>query len=163
GLSHVLEMSDQSSLILLVGLAVGVDYSLFYLRREREERAKGADPATALQTAAATSGNAVLISGLTVIIAISGMLMTGNLDVTAPAVQHGIAQLRTKAAHDPQVVGGISQEINHDHTVTRLDVGLPGEPSSSRAQDALKHLREDLLPSTIRQVDGVSANVTGGA
>jgi RND superfamily putative drug exporter len=84
-------------------------------------------------------------------------------DVTAPAVQHGIDQLRAKAAHDPQIVGGIGQEINHDHTVTRLTVALPGEPSSSESQDALKHLREDLLPSTIRQVDGVSANVTGNA
>src|SRR4051794_28924429 len=86
GLSHVLEMSDQSSLILLVGLAVGVDYSLFYLRREREERAAGADPETALQTAAATSGNAVLISGMTVIIAMAGMFMTGNLEFTSMAV-----------------------------------------------------------------------------
>jgi RND superfamily putative drug exporter len=292
GLSHVLEMSDQGSLILLVGLAVGVDYSLFYLRREREERAAGADKATALQTAAATSGSAVLISGITVMIAMAGMFMTGNLeftsmavgtiivvamavigsltvlpamlaalgdkvergripflgrrrkaaresrvwgavidrvmrrpklsillaggllvamslpalgmhtkqsgidalpkdipvvqtykdvqkafpseadpqtvvvkaaDVTAPAVQKGIADLRAKAAHDPQVVGGITQEINHDHTVTRLGVALPGEASSSQSQDALKHLREDLLPSTIRQVDGVSADVTGAA
>src|SRR3954447_11604879 len=292
GLSHVLEMSDQSSLILLVGLAVGVDYSLFYLRREREERAKGADKATALQTAAETSGKAVLVSGMTVIIAMAGMFMTGNMtfnsmavgtivvvalavigsltvlpamlaglgdkvergripflgrrrkpagdsriwgavidrvmrrpktaillaggllvamsipalsmhtkqsgidalpkdipvvqtykdvqkafpseadtqtvvvkaaDVTAPAVQKGIADLRAKAAHDPQIVGGISQEINHDHTVTRLDVALHGDPSSTEAQAGLKHLREDLLPSTIRQVDGVTANVTGDA
>jgi RND superfamily putative drug exporter len=292
GLSHVLELSDQGSLILLVGLAVGVDYSLFYLRREREERAAGADSATALQTAAATSGNAVLISGVTVMIAMAGMFMTGNLDftsmavgtivvvamavvgsltvlpamlsalgdrvergripflgrrrkparesrvwgavidrvmrrpklsillaggllvalslpalgmhtkqsgidalpkdipvvqtykdvqkafpseadpqtvvvsakdVTAPAVQQGIRDLRARAANDPQVVGGISQEINHDHTVTRLDVALPGEASSSQSQDALQHLRDDLLPATIDQVSGVTADVTGAA
>jgi uncharacterized membrane protein YdfJ with MMPL/SSD domain len=83
-------------------------------------------------------------------------------DVTAPAVQQGIRDLQARAAHDPQVVGGISQEINHDHSVTRLDVALPGEASSQQSQSALKHLREDLLP-TLRQVDGVTANVTGAA
>ncbi|WP_433346308.1 MMPL family transporter [Micromonospora sp. CA-111912] len=63
-------------LMLLMGLAVGVDYCLFYLRREREERARGADPERALAIAAATSGRAVLISALTVIIATSGMFLT---------------------------------------------------------------------------------------
>ena len=50
-------------MILLIGLAVGVDYSLFYLRRVREERAQGRSPEAALQIAAATSGRAVLVSG----------------------------------------------------------------------------------------------------
>jgi uncharacterized membrane protein YdfJ with MMPL/SSD domain len=67
-----------SSVILLVGLAVGVDYSLFYLRREREERAAGRDPRTALEVAASTSGRAVLISGLTVMVAMAGMFFTGD-------------------------------------------------------------------------------------
>src|SRR3954452_11718416 len=292
GLSHVIEMDDESSLILLVGLAVGVDYSLFYLRREREERAKGADKATALQTAAATSGKAVLVSGMTVIIAMAGMFITGNMtftsmavgtivvvalavigsltvlpamlaalgdkvekgripflgrrrkpakesriwgaiidrvmrrpklaivlagglllamsipalsmhtkqsgvdalpkslevvqtykavqkafpseanqatvvveasDVTAPAVQQGIRDLQARAANDPQVVGAITQEINPRHDVTRLAVGLPGDGSSDGSQKALAHLRDDLLPATVRSVEGVQANVTGGA
>jgi uncharacterized membrane protein YdfJ with MMPL/SSD domain len=64
--------------ITLVGLAVGVDYSLFYLRREREERAAGRTKTDALDIAAATSGRAVLISGLTVMIAMAGMFLTGN-------------------------------------------------------------------------------------
>ena len=77
--SHVLPLgSDLSSVILLVGLAVGVDYSMFYLRREREERAKGQSAEDALQTAAATSGRAVLISGFTVIIAMAGMYFAGD-------------------------------------------------------------------------------------
>jgi RND superfamily putative drug exporter len=66
-----------SSVILLVGLAVGVDYSLFYLRREREERGAGRTEAAALQAAAATSGRAVLISGGTVMIAMAGMYIAG--------------------------------------------------------------------------------------
>jgi RND superfamily putative drug exporter len=68
-----------TSVMLLVGLAVGVDYCLFYLRRAREERAQGRDPATALRIAAATSGRSVLVSGLTVVVAMSGMFLSGML------------------------------------------------------------------------------------
>ena len=65
-------------MILLIGLAVGVDYSLFYLKREREERAAGAASRAALEAAAATSGRSVLISGLTVMIAMAGMFFAGD-------------------------------------------------------------------------------------
>ncbi|MET7651005.1 MULTISPECIES: MMPL family transporter [unclassified Streptomyces] len=76
--SHFQPMDDTaSSVMLLVGLAVGVDYCLFYLRREREERAAGRDPETALRIAAATSGRAVIVSGVTVCVAMGGMLFTG--------------------------------------------------------------------------------------
>jgi uncharacterized membrane protein YdfJ with MMPL/SSD domain len=67
-----------SSVVVLVGLAVGVDYSLFYIRREREERKAGRDPEAALAAAAATSGRAVLVSGFTVIAAMAGMYFTGD-------------------------------------------------------------------------------------
>lgn len=77
--SQILPVDDAiSSVILLIGMAVGVDYSLFYLRREREERAKGRTTEEAIDIAAATSGKAILISGLTVIIAMSGMFLTGD-------------------------------------------------------------------------------------
>jgi uncharacterized membrane protein YdfJ with MMPL/SSD domain len=69
---------DVSVIVLLIGLAVGVDYSMFYLKREREERAAGKSECAALEAAAATSGRAVLISGLTVMIAMAGMLFTGD-------------------------------------------------------------------------------------
>jgi uncharacterized membrane protein YdfJ with MMPL/SSD domain len=67
-----------SAVILLIGLAVGVDYSLFYLKREREERAAGKSSRAAIEAAAATSGRSVLISGLTVIVAMAGMLFSGD-------------------------------------------------------------------------------------
>jgi len=77
--SHITPMSDAAnSVILLIGLAVGVDYSLFYLRREREERAAGRSERAALEAAAATSGRAVIVSGITVMIAMAGMYLTGN-------------------------------------------------------------------------------------
>ena len=77
--SHLVPMdSNVSAVILLVGLAVGVDYSLFYLKREREERAAGKGARAAIEAAAATSGRSVLISGITVIIAMAGMLFSGD-------------------------------------------------------------------------------------
>jgi uncharacterized membrane protein YdfJ with MMPL/SSD domain len=67
-----------SAVILLVGLAVGVDYSLFYLKREREERAAGNSTRASIEAAAATSGRSVLISGFTVMIAMAGLLFSGD-------------------------------------------------------------------------------------
>ena len=78
-ISHALHMdTSASSVMLLMGMAVGVDYCLFYLRREREERARGAGREAALRTAAATSGRSVLVSGLTVMVAMAGMFLTGQ-------------------------------------------------------------------------------------
>ena len=65
-------------MILLIGLAVGVDYSLFYIKRWREERAAGRDSDAALAAAAATSGRSVLISGFTVLIAMAGLFFAGD-------------------------------------------------------------------------------------
>ena len=77
-LSHFVALSSYSnSVMLLIGLAVGVDYSLFYLRRERQERAAGRSREEALAVAAATSGRSVLISGLVVITGMTGMLLSG--------------------------------------------------------------------------------------
>ncbi|MEU4348432.1 MMPL family transporter [Streptomyces sp. NPDC023838] len=82
--SHVQAMSDTAnSVMLLVGLAVGVDYCLFYLRREREEREAGRDAQTALRIAAATSGRAIIVSGVTVCVAMAGMLFTGLAEFEA--------------------------------------------------------------------------------
>ena len=66
------------SIVLLIGMAVGVDYALFYIRREREEKAKGADSHDAIEIAAATSGRAILVSGFTVMTAMAGMLFAGD-------------------------------------------------------------------------------------
>ena len=85
--SQILPVDEAiSSVILLIGMAVGVDYSLFYLRREREERAAGRSPRDAIEIAAATSGRAVLVSGLTVMIAMAGMFLTGDATFMSFAV-----------------------------------------------------------------------------
>ncbi len=127
--SHLIPTVDVAQeVILMIGMAVGVDYSLFYLSRERRERAatKGTDVSAirtakaqlkaakrshdaeaiaaaksaladakltsrgnrqrALEVAASTSGQAVLISGITVIIAMSGMLLSGDQTFVALGV-----------------------------------------------------------------------------
>src|SRR4249919_1476360 len=77
--SQIVPMDESvAEVILLIGLAVGVDYSLFYIRRERDERRAGRSETAALEAAAATSGRAVLISGITVMIAMAGMLISGD-------------------------------------------------------------------------------------
>ena len=50
---------------------------MFYIKREREERAAGRSEEAALEAAAATSGRSVLVSGLTVIVAMAGLMFTG--------------------------------------------------------------------------------------
>jgi|CZKW01.1.fsa_nt_gi RND superfamily putative drug exporter len=69
--------SGTAEMVLIIGMAVGVDYSLFYLRREREERAAGHNDADALHIAAATSGRSIVVSGLTVMISMAGLFLTG--------------------------------------------------------------------------------------
>jgi uncharacterized membrane protein YdfJ with MMPL/SSD domain len=85
--SQLVPMDENvSSVVVLVGLAVAVDYSLFYMRREREERRTGRSQSAALEAAAATAGRAVLVSGLTVIAAMGGMLLSGDPTFTSFAV-----------------------------------------------------------------------------
>ncbi|WP_367042208.1 MMPL family transporter [Streptomyces sp. Je 1-332] len=95
--SHVLpETSAVTNVILLMGMAVGVDYSLFYLKREREERRRGKSHIDAIEIAAETSGHTVVVSGTTVIVAMAGLylaneptfasLATGSIIVVAVAV-----------------------------------------------------------------------------
>ncbi|WP_030440617.1 MMPL family transporter [Actinoplanes subtropicus] len=80
--------ADQTTMhvMLLVGLAVGVDYCLFYIKRERDERRAGADPHRALVIAAQTSGRSIWVSGLTVIVAMAGMFFTFDTTFVSFAV-----------------------------------------------------------------------------
>ena len=77
--SHLYALpADVAELVVIIGLAVGVDYAMFYSRRMMEERDRGHSAEEALEIAAATSGRAVLISGLTVLTAMAGLLFAGN-------------------------------------------------------------------------------------
>ena len=282
--------SSINEVILLIGLAVGVDYSMFYLRREREERASGRSPEASLEAAAATSGRAVLVSGLTVMVAMAGMYLGGastftsfatgtiivvavavagsltvlpallawlgdrvekgrvpfikkmrwnatesgiwariltpvlrrplfsaiaatsllivlaipafsihtaspgtdtlpqNLsvvktynkvqkvfpggpipaivavsaaNVTSPQVAGAISDLRKQAAANPSFKQPITTTINPDRTVAEIDIPLAGDGSDSQSKAALAQLRNDLVPSTIGQVESATADVGG--
>jgi RND superfamily putative drug exporter len=102
--SHLVPAVDTiSSVILLMGMAVGVDYSLFYLKREREERDNGNPHVRAVEIAAATSGHAVVVSGFAVIVSMAGLylandavfasLATGSIIVVAVAVLGSVTVL----------------------------------------------------------------------
>jgi len=85
--SQIFPIDDNASIVItLIGMAVGVDYSLFYLKRQREERAAGHDEETAVGIASATSGRAILISGFTVMVAMAGQFLTGDKASTSFAV-----------------------------------------------------------------------------
>src|SRR5262249_35745210 len=64
-----------ANMIVMIGLAVGIDYSLFIIERFREERAGGLDKVAAVTRAGGSASRAVLFSGITVIIALAGLLI----------------------------------------------------------------------------------------
>jgi putative drug exporter of the RND superfamily len=78
--SHVIpDGGTTTNMILLMGMAVGVDYSMFYVRREREERARGRARLEAVEVAAATAGRAATMSGCAVIVAMAGLYVTRDI------------------------------------------------------------------------------------
>jgi RND superfamily putative drug exporter len=70
--------SSVKTVVLLIGMAVGVDYALFYVIRSREERARGLASHEALEKTARTSGHTVIVAGTTVAVAMAGMFMVGS-------------------------------------------------------------------------------------
>ena len=77
-LSGAFDMSSISPMLaLMLGLAVGIDYSLFIVNRHRTQLLAGMDPEESVARATGTSGNAVLFAGLTVIIALAALVVPG--------------------------------------------------------------------------------------
>jgi RND superfamily putative drug exporter len=84
--SHVIpDSGSTSSMILLMGMAVGVDYSLFYIKRARAERRRGLSAEAAVEVAAATSGHAVLVSGAAVITSMAGLFLATDVSFASLA------------------------------------------------------------------------------
>ncbi|TCO50080.1 RND superfamily putative drug exporter [Kribbella antiqua] len=87
GLFLVTAVTDVSStapiLALMLGLAVGIDYSLFISSRHRSQLAEGMDPEESVARATATAGSAVLFAGATVVIALAGLSVVGVPFLTA--------------------------------------------------------------------------------
>ena len=139
--SHLIPANEStSSIILLIGMAVGIDYSLFYVRREREERAKGRGHVDAVEIAAETSGHAVVVSGTAVVIAMSGLflaedaifssLAVGSILVVAVAVIGSLTVL-------PALLAKLGRWVDRPRVpvlwrLTARRTGSDGEPLPSR-------------------------------
>ncbi|MFD8497490.1 MMPL family transporter [Amycolatopsis sp. NPDC059657] len=111
------------AMILLIGLAVGVDYTLFFLRRQREERAAGRSESEALRITAKTSGHVVLVSGVTVMLCLSGLLFVGldNLrgGAIGTALVVGVAMLGSVTVL-PALLSLLGDRVNRGRVLRRV-------------------------------------------
>jgi uncharacterized membrane protein YdfJ with MMPL/SSD domain len=106
-ISQAFPLDDSvKTVVLLIGMAVGVDYALFYIIRSREERHRGLTSREALEVTARTSGRTVLVSGTTVVIAMSGMFLIGS-DVFNGIASGTIAVIACAVAGSLTVLPGI--------------------------------------------------------
>lgn len=148
--SHVMpDAGVGTNLILLIGLAVGVDYTLFYLKREREERARAGGrlgPEALVELAAATAGRSIVISGLAVIVStatlylatdvIFSSLATGTILVVAVAVASSLTVLPALLV----VIGRRADRLAPRRAARRAARGKParaGKPETGRVFGAL--------------------------
>ena len=98
-----------------MGLALGIDYSLFVISRYREERAGGREQLDAIETSGATASRAVLFSGSAFVIAMLGMLIVPNTvmrSLAAGAILVGITSLAAALTLLPAVLGLLGDRVN---------------------------------------------------
>jgi RND superfamily putative drug exporter len=141
---------EAQAMVLLIGLAVGVDYSMFYLKRERQERAAGRSPEAALEIAAATSGRSVLISGLTVITAMAGMFLTGNSTFTSLALAT-IVVVAVAVLGSLTVLPALLSRLGDRVDRVRIPFGRSRRPGSGRFWNAVvdRVLRRPALSAAV--------------
>ena len=108
------------NVISMIGLAVGIDYALFIIERYREERRNGLDKMAAIELAGGTASKAVLFSGLTVIFALSGMVLLPTSTFQSRRRHHPRRHRRHRRDADPR----------------------PGAPERARRQDQLAATRK---------------------
>ncbi|MFS3129416.1 MMPL family transporter [Nocardioides sp. Bht2] len=75
-----------ASVVMMIGMAVGVDYCLLYLKRERSERRRGVGTTEAIELAARSAGHAVVLSGLAVMVAMAGLFLSRDMVFAGLAV-----------------------------------------------------------------------------
>ncbi|WP_433252725.1 MMPL family transporter [Streptosporangium sp. CA-135522] len=142
--SHIVpDAGVGSNVILLIGMAVGVDYTLFYLKREREERARSdgrLDSVALVELAAATSGRTVVVSGLAVIASsatlylasdvIFSSLATGTIVVVLVAVISSMTVLPALLV----MIGRRTERRAARRTARAAKRGQPREPKKAKAE-----------------------------
>jgi len=148
-----------ASVVMMMGMAVGVDYSLFYVKREREERAKGHGRVDAIEIAARTSGHAVVVSAIAVIVSMAGMyiaddaifsaLATGSIIVVAVAMIGSLTVL-------PALLAKLGNRIDRPRVpvLWRLTARTDREPRVWKAllRPALNHPKATLTVSVLALV-----------
>jgi RND superfamily putative drug exporter len=103
------------NMIAMMGLALGIDYSLFVISRFREERSRGRDTLAAIQAAGGTASRAVAFSGMTVVLALSGMFvvpMTIFRSLAAGAIFVAIASILAALTLLPAVLALLGDRVN---------------------------------------------------
>ncbi len=114
--SNVMEMSSFVVFIMtMIGLAVGIDYSLFFVQRFREERRNGRDKVDAVATAGATAGHTVAFSGMAVAISLGGMLIMPDATFRSFAAGATLVVTATVVAAMtllPAVLGLLGDRVN---------------------------------------------------
>jgi uncharacterized membrane protein YdfJ with MMPL/SSD domain len=138
-ISQLFPLDDAvKTVVLMIGMAVGVDYALFYVIRSREERHRGAPSHEALERTARTSGRTVLVSGTTVAIAMAGMYIIGS-DIFNGVASGTIAVIGCAVAGSVTVLPGVLELLG-----ARIDRGripflphLRTEPGEARFWPAL--------------------------
>lgn len=135
-----LEVSVSSSaplLAVMLGLAVGIDYSLFILSRHRNQLAAGEDPEESAATAVGTAGNAVVFAGITVIIALLGLFLVGipflNVMGASAALAVAIAIVGAITLL-PALMGAMGDKLrpSPDSAASRLALAGDEKPSLGR-------------------------------
>jgi RND superfamily putative drug exporter len=134
-LSNVLSMASfTAQLSVLIGLGVGIDYSLFILTRTRTEMRRGHSIEDAIAISAATSGRTVLFAGITVCIALLGMLSVGVSVLSGAAIAASIAVLLPMAAAQtlaPGLIGFLGRRVLTRGQRAALEAGETHPPEAS--------------------------------
>ena len=131
--SHIVpDGGTTAEIILLIGMAVGVDYSLFYLKRDREERQRGRSAQQALTVAAATAGHAVVTSGGAVIVAMAGLFLLGDLNfagvATGAIIVVALAVIGSLTVL-PAILGLLGERVDRPRIPLLSRLTLSGRPA----------------------------------
>jgi RND superfamily putative drug exporter len=120
-----------TNMVTMIGLAVGIDYSLFIVSRYREERKKGFPRLDAIGAAGATANRAVFFSGLTVVIALSGMfIIPASIfrSLAAGAILVTVASLAASMTLLPAILGLLGDRVNWPRLARRARVDSDHDP-----------------------------------
>ncbi|MGH2765057.1 MAG: MMPL family transporter, partial [Actinomycetota bacterium] len=120
-----------TNMISMIGLAVGIDYSLFIVSRYREERKKGFDKLEAIGASGATANRAVFFSGLTVVLALLGMfIIPASIfrSLGAGAILVTIAALAASMTLLPAILGLLGDRVNWPRLAKRARTDSDHDP-----------------------------------